>query len=223
MDLAHSSIISRNRLLADLLDIISSHGLTSYSYLLHELSDLKSPEQHVVSLRARRMLIIHQLPSFEQMRISMERDLLAKQYNALLSQAKSIFHILTAFFTHSSPVLRETAVEVYLRRAYHAYEIQDVKVFSAPKFLQAEWHYVPPDTWFQNILASPATTKPSQGGSLHPAVGLSRTQSDLSLKDREAEADMGPSLQRGIMFLFHAEEDAVSLLPELISKNFGRL
>jgi acetyl-CoA carboxylase / biotin carboxylase 1 len=128
IDFAHVNIASRNKLIFALLDEISSRGITSYSYLLHELSDLNGPEQFPVSLRARRMLITHQLPSFEQLRVSMEKDLLAKQYDGLLSQAKSIFHILSAFFSHNSSVLRENALEVYLRRAYHAYDIKDLKV-----------------------------------------------------------------------------------------------
>eukprot|EP01114_Cavostelium_apophysatum_P005452 TRINITY_DN1646_c0_g1_i1.p1 TRINITY_DN1646_c0_g1~~TRINITY_DN1646_c0_g1_i1.p1 ORF type:complete len:2220 (-),score=642.37 TRINITY_DN1646_c0_g1_i1:15-6674(-) len=234
IDLGHHSVTQRNKLMLNLLDA-AARGLATFSYLLHELSDLNGPEQLPVSLRARRMLITHQFPSFEQLRVSMERDLLAKQFNMLLSQAKSIFHILTSFFWHNSVSLRETAIEVYIRRAYHAYEIKDMKVSATPKFSVAEWHYVPPDTWtitspipISDITRSPPESSPKasphQGKQALQHHSMTRVQSDYNLKDREAEiaentADL-PSLTRGVMFAFKNEEEAIALLPGLLSIYF---
>src|SRR5579871_5832832 len=89
----------------------------------------------------RRKLIRFQLPSFEQKKVSMEKQLKLKEIQALIHEPSSIFEVLTSFFSHSSSELKEVAVEVYIRRAYRAYDIKNFKVKSLPRQLIAEWTY----------------------------------------------------------------------------------
>jgi len=111
------------------LDEIEKIGLTSYASLLYELSDLQGLGSREVSFRARRMLVRYRLPSFEQRKLSLEKELLTKdRIGHLIAQPSSIFDVLTACFFHNSTVVREGAMEVYLGRTFQAYLVKDLKV-----------------------------------------------------------------------------------------------
>jgi len=206
IEASHANLTLKNKLMVALLDEIGTRNIAPYSFLLHELSDLMGPDQHIISLKARRMLIIFQLPSFEQLRVSMETDLLSRHFDHLISQAPSIFHIITAFFHHNSQALRENSLEVYLRRAYRAYDIKEFKVeaHKTGQYLKAEMFYLPPFGW-------------EDGGNSN---SLPRVESDNNLLAREREAEDAHGLHKGVLFLFDKEEYLFSSFENIV-QNFN--
>lgn len=201
IELSHANLSNKNKLILGILDEI--RNIEPYSYLLHELSELVGSGHNEVPLKSKRMLIRSSLPSFEQRKLSMEKQLIEKKLDSLISSTMAISDVLSCFFNHSSRTLREAASEVYIRRAYHAY---DVKGFSCQwvdgDILKIEWFYG------SNLLKSSSNDrqKPS---------GMKRVYTDATFDLSSLEKD---SLDQGLMFQFKNEEDVFRRFPSVFSK-----
>jgi len=55
--------------------------------------------------------------------------------------------VLTPFFYNSDPMVTLAALEVYIRRAYRAYDLRDVSyvALESPSLLVTEWRFQFPD------------------------------------------------------------------------------
>uniref|UniRef100_A0A673M479 acetyl-CoA carboxylase n=1 Tax=Sinocyclocheilus rhinocerous TaxID=307959 RepID=A0A673M479_9TELE len=106
--------------------------------ILTELTQLSKTTNAKVALRARQVLIASHLPSYELRHNQVESiflsaiDMYGHQFcienlQKLILSETSIFDVLPNFFYHSNQVVRMAALEVYVRRAYIAYELNSVQ------------------------------------------------------------------------------------------------
>uniref|UniRef100_A0A8C4QDJ8 Acetyl-CoA carboxylase central domain-containing protein n=1 Tax=Eptatretus burgeri TaxID=7764 RepID=A0A8C4QDJ8_EPTBU len=106
--------------------------------ILTELTQLSRTTNSKVALRARQVLIASNLPSFELRHNQVESiflsaiDMFGHQFcpenlQKLILSETSIFDVLPNFFYHSNQIVRMAALEVYVRRAYIAYELNSLQ------------------------------------------------------------------------------------------------
>eukprot|EP00743_Colponemidia_sp_Colp-15_P007010 GILK01007565.1.p1 GENE.GILK01007565.1~~GILK01007565.1.p1 ORF type:complete len:1949 (+),score=411.99 GILK01007565.1:702-5849(+) len=137
---AHYELKQRNLLILRILETIAEHGMVpSFVNTLHELSALNRKDYSAVSLKARQMLVWQMSPSFQERRDALEKKLIeaasalssvSKQavVGKLVGQYQPIFDTLVTFFNHPNKDVRELALEIYIRRAYHSYDVKHVRV-----------------------------------------------------------------------------------------------
>ncbi|KAG5269143.1 hypothetical protein AALO_G00198740 [Alosa alosa] len=106
--------------------------------ILTELTQLSKTINAKVALRSRQVLIASHLPSYELRHNQVESiflsaiDMYGHQFcienlQKLILSETSIFDVLPNFFYHSYQVVRMAALEVYVRRAYIAYELNCIQ------------------------------------------------------------------------------------------------
>ncbi|XP_022081008.1 acetyl-CoA carboxylase-like isoform X4 [Acanthaster planci] len=134
---SHAEVAKKNQLVIQIIERISSRdaGLTEeLSEILGELTTLSKQDHSKVALRARQVLIAAHQPSYELRHNQVESiflsaiDMYGHQYcpdslKKLIMSETTIFDVLPSFFFHNNPVVRRAALEVYVRRAYIAYEL----------------------------------------------------------------------------------------------------
>uniref|UniRef100_A0A8W8JHP3 Acetyl-CoA carboxylase n=1 Tax=Magallana gigas TaxID=29159 RepID=A0A8W8JHP3_MAGGI len=110
-------------------------GLTDeLASILTELTTLNNAENARVALRARQVLIAAHTPPYELRHNQMESiflsaiDMYGPKFNPenlqkIIHSETAIYDILQEFFWHSNNLVRSAALEVYVRRAYIAYEV----------------------------------------------------------------------------------------------------
>lgn len=127
---------------------------------LHQLSQLYAPEYSDIALRARLILADLRKPHFDQRRISLGKLLQEiadspphiqnTEIQKMVSLSDSMLDVLVAFIlpsktNHVSAAVRRIATQVQLLRSYRAYEVSDLKVFSAERSgsdtLTATWRF----------------------------------------------------------------------------------
>ncbi|KAI9483961.1 MAG: acetyl-CoA carboxylase [Benjaminiella poitrasii] len=147
--LSHSKVNIKNNVVLMLLDLINSsangNALDKYfTPILKRLSEIDSRATQKVALKARELLILCQLPSYEERQSQMYQILKSSvtesvygggvehrtpSYDAfkdLIDTKFNVFDVLPHFFYHADPYIALAAIEVYCRRSYHAYKILDV-------------------------------------------------------------------------------------------------
>ncbi|EJD34911.1 hypothetical protein AURDEDRAFT_117527 [Auricularia subglabra TFB-10046 SS5] len=144
--LSHTKAQSKSKLVLALLDIVKSEG-SSYAdqnmnEVLRALATLEGRSSTAVSLKAREVLIMTQMPSLKERTVQMEQVLRASVSSSYygesgighrmpsaevlreLTDSKWIvFDVLPVFFSHEDPWIVLAALEVYVRRSYRAYTI----------------------------------------------------------------------------------------------------
>jgi acetyl-CoA carboxylase/biotin carboxylase 1 len=146
--LSHSKVSSKNNLVMLILETIypSSVGGTLDKYFLNilkRLSEIDSRSTQKVTLKARELLILCQLPSYEERQAQMlqilknsvtervygggveHRTPNLDSYKDLIDTKFNVFDVLTNFFFNEDAYVALAAIEVYCRRSYHAYKILD--------------------------------------------------------------------------------------------------
>ncbi|KAG2224710.1 hypothetical protein INT45_009025 [Circinella minor] len=146
--LSHAKVSSKNTLVMILLDLISPSVGGSldkfFTPILKRLSEIDSRATQKVALKARELLILCQLPSYEERHSQMyqilnnsvtesvyggdieRRTPSHDAFKDLIDTKFNVFDVLPNFFYHSDPYIVLAAIEVYCRRSYHAYKILDV-------------------------------------------------------------------------------------------------
>lgn len=145
--LSHAKVSSKNNLVLTLLDLISPAGGALDKFFLptlKRLSEIDSRATQKVTLKARELLILCQLPSYEERHNQMYEilkssvtesvygggsELRTPSYDVfkdLIDTKFNVFDVLPNFFYHAEPHICLAALEVYCRRSYHAYKILDV-------------------------------------------------------------------------------------------------
>ncbi|XP_071847877.1 acetyl-CoA carboxylase-like isoform X3 [Apostichopus japonicus] len=134
---SRSHISFKNQLVVTLIDKLSSRqaGLTDeLTDILKKLTTLSKQENSKVALKSRQVLIAAQQPAYELRHNQVESIFLSAvqmrghQYcpdslKKLIMSETTIFDVLPSFFYHSTEDVRRSALEVYVRRAYIAYEL----------------------------------------------------------------------------------------------------
>uniref|UniRef100_A0A667YY98 acetyl-CoA carboxylase n=1 Tax=Myripristis murdjan TaxID=586833 RepID=A0A667YY98_9TELE len=138
---SHSQVSKKNILVTMLIDQLCGRDPTLADELmaiLNELTQLSKMENSKVALRARQVLIASHLPSYELRHNQVESiflsaiDMYGHQFcpenlKKLILSETSIFDVLPNFFYHSNQVVCMAALEVYVRRAYIAYELNSLQ------------------------------------------------------------------------------------------------
>lgn len=163
--LSHAKVNVKNNLILLLLDMINpvSTGAALDKYftpILKRLSELESRATQKVTLKARELLIICQLPSYEERQAQMYQILKSSvtesvygggveyrtpSYDAfkdLIDTKFNVFDVLPHFFYHDDPYIALAAIEVYCRRSYHAYKILDVAYNLEHKPYVVAWKFL---------------------------------------------------------------------------------
>ncbi|XP_054628286.1 acetyl-CoA carboxylase isoform X2 [Dunckerocampus dactyliophorus] len=138
---SHAQVFKKNILVTMLIDQLCGRDPTLADELmaiLNELTQLSKMENSKVALRARQVLIASHLPSYELRHNQVESiflsaiDMYGHQFcpenlKKLILSETSIFDVLPNFFYHSNQVVCMAALEVYVRRAYIAYELNSIQ------------------------------------------------------------------------------------------------
>lgn len=111
---------------------------------LHQLAELRGIEYSEVTLEARQMLVVQQLPSQRQRRGAVEGLLRAMgtpnnadsqtlsvredSMHALVDDDQPLLDVLMSYFSSPDTLLRRNAAEVYVRRLYRLYRIENIEV-----------------------------------------------------------------------------------------------
>ncbi|KAJ3898998.1 acetyl-CoA carboxylase [Lentinula edodes] len=145
--LSHIKVSSKAKLVLTILNHIKTKSISvsnaeSPLYkVLQDLASLEAKSSTSVSLKAQEVLIMGQMPSYEERLGQMETVLRSftsqyygEQVNTVhtpsvevlreLSDSRyTVFDILSAFFEHEDHMVPLAAFEVYIRRAYKAYTL----------------------------------------------------------------------------------------------------
>jgi acetyl-CoA carboxylase/biotin carboxylase 1 len=147
--LSHAKVNVKNNIILMFLDIVSptanGNNLDKFfTPILKRLSEIDSRNTQKVTLKARELLILCQLPSFEERQTQMYQILKSSvtesvygggseyrtpsydTFKDLIDTKFNVFDVLPHFFYHEDPYISLAAIEVYCRRSYHAYKILDV-------------------------------------------------------------------------------------------------
>uniref|UniRef100_A0A8C4R7C5 CoA carboxyltransferase N-terminal domain-containing protein n=1 Tax=Eptatretus burgeri TaxID=7764 RepID=A0A8C4R7C5_EPTBU len=138
---SHAQVAKKNILVTLLIDQLCGRDPTlteELTNILNELTQLNKNMNAKVALRARQVLIASHLPSYELRHNQVESiflsaiDMYGHQFcpenlKKLILSETSIFDVLPNFFFHSNQVVRMAALEVYVRRAYIAYELNSLQ------------------------------------------------------------------------------------------------
>jgi len=149
--LSHIKVQSKSKLIFALLDYVKASGLNVSNpegrlyKVLNGLAALEAKSSTPVSLKAREVLILGQMPSFEERLIQMEsvlknsvtnnyygesgrepRTPSAEVLKELTDSRYTVYDVLPSFFNHEDPMVRLAAFEVYIRRAYKAYSLLSI-------------------------------------------------------------------------------------------------
>ncbi|KAK2837305.1 hypothetical protein Q5P01_014517 [Channa striata] len=138
---SHAQVSKKNVLVTMLIDQLCGRDPTLADELmaiLNELTQLGKMENSKVALRARQVLIASHLPSYELRHNQVESiflsaiDMYGHQFcpenlKKLILSETSIFDVLPNFFYHANQVVCMAALEVYVRRAYIAYELNSIQ------------------------------------------------------------------------------------------------
>ncbi|KAJ3915986.1 acetyl-CoA carboxylase [Lentinula edodes] len=141
--LSHIKVSSKAKLVLTILNHIKTKGISvsnaeSPLYkVLQDLASLEAKSSTSVSLKAREVLIMGQMPSYEErlgqmetvLRSSVTSQYYGEQVNTVhtpsaevlreLSDSRyTVFDVLSAFFEHEDHMVPVAAFEVYIRRAY---------------------------------------------------------------------------------------------------------
>ncbi|TYJ57681.1 hypothetical protein B9479_001535 [Cryptococcus floricola] len=147
--LSHGKIASKSKFLLTLLDVIKSESPRASMTLesgvndaLSRLAALDSRPTAKVALKAKEVLIVGSLPSYEE-RLGQLEHLLkssittnyygekgsgqrlpsADVLKEVTDSRYTVFDVLSTFFDHEDPYVSLAALEVYVRRAYRVYNV----------------------------------------------------------------------------------------------------
>ncbi|KAI5984263.1 acetyl-CoA carboxylase [Pisolithus albus] len=149
--LSHTKAQSKSKLVLAILDYVKSSGLPVSNpegrlyQVLSNLAALESKSSTTASLKAREVLILGQMPSYEERLVQMEAILKASVTSSVygeqgaasgtpsaevlreLSDSRyTVYDVLPSFFSHPDPHVTMAALEVYVRRAYRAYSLLSI-------------------------------------------------------------------------------------------------
>ncbi|KAK3322810.1 acetyl-CoA carboxylase [Apodospora peruviana] len=149
--LSHSRVAAKNSLILAIIEEYRPNKPNVGNvgkYLrpaLRKLAELESRQTAKVSLKAREVLIQCALPSLEERTAQMEHILRSsvvesrygeagwghrepelKVISEVVESKFTVFDVLTLFFAHEDPWVSLAALEVYVRRAYRAYNLKRI-------------------------------------------------------------------------------------------------
>ncbi|XP_033978244.1 acetyl-CoA carboxylase isoform X1 [Trematomus bernacchii] len=224
---SHAQVFKKNLLVTMLIDQLCGRDpmlADELMAILNELTQLSKMENSKVALRARQVLIASHLPSYELRHNQVESiflsaiDMYGHQFcpenlKKLILSETSIFDVLPNFFYHTNQVVCMAALEVYVRRAYIAYELNSIQHHQLQDGTCAvDFQFMLP-TSHPNRGSSPTLNRcpvPVSGSSVFK---MRRQSSELFL-----EGALSPPCQRmGAMVAFQCFEEFKRNFDEVLS------
>ncbi|KAA3676706.1 acetyl-CoA carboxylase / biotin carboxylase 1 [Paragonimus westermani] len=144
---SHRQLAAKNALIVRLIELLRERRELSTTCdlkgSLKALTELGATGNSKVALSARQLLISLQTPSYELRRNQAESiflsavDVYGNQFHPenlhkLITSETVVFDILTDFFYHANQTVASAALEVYIRRAYTAYELTSIQHIQLP-------------------------------------------------------------------------------------------
>ncbi|TXT13716.1 hypothetical protein VHUM_01083 [Vanrija humicola] len=146
--LSHSKVASKTKLVLALLDMIKAEPKASttpesgVSKALNRMAELDSRPTSKAALKAKEVLIVGSLPSYEERLVQLEQILKSSVTTSYYGESGSghrlpssdllkevtdskhtVFDVLSNFFDYKDPWVVLAALEVYVRRAYRVYNV----------------------------------------------------------------------------------------------------
>ncbi|WRT69229.1 uncharacterized protein IL334_006213 [Kwoniella shivajii] len=147
--LSHGKIASKTKLVLALLDIVKSESPrasvnpeSQINAALNRLATLESRPAAKVALKAKEVMIVGSLPSYQERLTQLEQLLKASvttsyygelgtghrlpsadMLKEVTDSRYTVFDVLTTFFEHEDPWVALASLEVYIRRAYRVYNV----------------------------------------------------------------------------------------------------
>ncbi|XP_056313479.1 acetyl-CoA carboxylase isoform X2 [Danio aesculapii] len=232
---SHAQVSKKNILVTMLIDQLCGRDpmlADELMVILDELTQLSKMENSKVALRARQVLIASHLPSYELRHNQVESiflsaiDMYGHQFcpenlKKLILSETSIFDVLPSFFYHNNRVVCMAALEVYVRRAYIAYELNSLQHHQLQdgtcavdfQFMLPSSHpNREPNATVSQHMPKPTLTLPVNDSGEFPA--MRRQGSELFL-----EGALSPPCQRmGAMVAFHSFDHFKRCFDEVICR-----
>uniref|UniRef100_A0A8L0DT70 acetyl-CoA carboxylase n=1 Tax=Oncorhynchus mykiss TaxID=8022 RepID=A0A8L0DT70_ONCMY len=217
---SHAQVTKKNLLVTMLIDQLCGRDPTLTDELmaiLTELTQLSKTTNAKVALRARQVLIASHLPSYELRHNQVESiflsaiDMYGHQFcienlQKLILSETSIFDVLPNFFYHSNQVVRMAALEVYVRRAYIAYELNSV-----------QHRQLKDNTCIVEFQFMLPTSHPNRYTHTHTHALLHGTVVEMCVSDVLLDTSFTPPCQRmGAMVSFRSFQEFTSIQDEPI-------
>ncbi|XP_071943409.1 acetyl-CoA carboxylase-like isoform X2 [Antedon mediterranea] len=218
---SHYHVKEKNILVVMLIDQLCKKEpglIDELSQVIGELTSLNKQDNSKVSLRARQVLIAAHQPSYEVRHNQVESiflnaiDMYGHQFcpdslKKVIMSETAVFDVLPSFFYHSNEVIRRAALEVYVRRAYIAYEVnglQHASLTSGCCVLQ-----------FQFMLPSshPNRLAKSRPNPMTRVASLSEDIVDLDVND----VKLPPCQRMGVMCAFETMQEFEPKFQEVIA------
>ncbi|XP_078582269.1 acetyl-CoA carboxylase-like [Branchiostoma floridae x Branchiostoma japonicum] len=218
----HSQVSKMNQLVIMLIDHLCERepGLTDdLTSILSELTTLNKTENSKVALRARQVLIAAHQPSYELRHNQVESiflsaiDMYGHQFcpenlQKLIMSETSIFDVLPSFFYHTNRVVRMAALEVYVRRAYIAYEVMSLQHHQlSDETCAVEFQFMLPASHPNRFHEPCQWLQVSSTGTLPRVVSLGENMNDL---------DLPPCQRMGAMVAFDSFSAFTRVFPEFL-------
>lgn len=174
--LSHSRVSAKNNLILAILKHyqplckMSSEISSIISRPLKHIIELESKSTARVALQAREILIQGALPSVEERTEQVEHILKSSVVRTSYGSANTkrtepdlevlqdlidsnyvVFDVLTQFLNHTDAAVSAAAAQVYIRRAYRAYTIGDMKYHQSFGLPVVEWKFQLPSASFTSV------------------------------------------------------------------------
>lgn len=216
--LSHSRIAAKNNLIIAIIDFYqpvlqeSPVAVQIFKPVLKKFVDLESRTTAKATLRAREILIQCSMPSIkercDQLEHILKSSVITNKYEGsmvaehkmpddsvlrdIIDSKYTVFDVLTQFLTSADPWVAAAAAEVYIRRAYRAYSVTEVKHLVSDKNIAASnvpvalWKFqLPSLATSQYNAVPPALRKPTASQSMNRAVSVSDLTFMISKNDKQ--------------------------------------
>ncbi|EDO19481.1 hypothetical protein Kpol_1018p8 [Vanderwaltozyma polyspora DSM 70294] len=171
--LSHAKVSAKNNLMLSILKHyqplckMSSEVSSTFLPPLQHIVELDSKLTAKIALQAREILIQGALPTVKERTEQIEHILKSSVVKAAYGQANSkrmepdaeilkslidsnfvVFDVLTPFLSNSDPAVAAAAAQVYVRRAYRAYTVGEVRIHDSYTHPVCEWKFQLPSAAF---------------------------------------------------------------------------
>ena len=245
---AHTQVKARNEVLLTLLDLLfdptkgyiksGASGITGAGDraiidAVEKLAKLSTAGTAEVALKSRAILVKMEVPAFEKRLKSLvsifsdaqESDV-TDQIADLVGQATSVFDVLNTLFYSDSFSMQQSALEVYVRRAYVAYNMLNINVEPEDGIAIATWRFQLPVRQMDDLEGQ---TRSLALGARHLSPPTSATLTsqqrvvsigDLAsyAKSFEAGGAQASPIRLGVMAVFSSKEQLEAKFPLLLNR-----
>ncbi|KRZ71508.1 Acetyl-CoA carboxylase, partial [Trichinella papuae] len=232
---SHHQLAKKNQAIVMLIEHIIANEpgvIDELKDVLSELTTLSKADHGKVALLARQLLIAAHQPSYDTRHNQVESIFLSaldrfgqtfqpENLYKLITSETSICDVLHDFFYHAHSTVRKAALEVYVRRAYVAFEVNCLKHHSlanCPACSVVEYQFTLPSSHPERITSLKRRTNNNNNNNSR-ALQQQQMCRVRSMDDDLVGLDLpdSPNCQRvGILAAFENFETAVLNFPQLL-------